>query len=360
MTLVPASSKTAGGTAGGDLSGTYPNPTVADINGSPLGTTTGASTNQALSWNGSAWVPATISVGGGLGVYGDASDGAQVFDGTTTILGIAPSPNSAVNGVYTLTRDIFLASSTLNSGISIVPNGFRIFCQGTFTNNGLITYNGGNGGNGTTVGGTAGAALSNGNSPINNGANYGAAGGAGATGAGSGGASNATRSYGGAGGHGGAGSSAGGAAGTVGAPTATNGSIRAAPFAVLGTLFNSGTPAIIAAGAGGGGGGGDGTNAGGGGGGGGGFVFAYVKTFAGTGVIQARGGTGGNGNGTGNTGGGGGGGGGLVLVISASVSAGAISGQTIDANGGNHGTSNGTGGGLIANGANGTVILIPN
>jgi len=298
------------------------------------------------------------SGGPGLGVYGDGSDGAHTFDGSTTILGMVPSGNA-----YTLARDIFLSSSTINVGVSIITNGFRLFCQGTLTNNGTIQWNG-NPGASTNTTSLGGATLSNANSSIRTGT-QGSAGGNGNNATnGSAGTSNGTAALGGAGGHGGASGAgqSGGAGGTVTPPTVLMGSLRYLPSAIQGWLNASGaTFQGILCGAGGGGGGGDGTGTGGGGGGGAGIVIVAAAAFAGTGTISANGGAGGNGfSNIGNSGGGGGGGGGVVIVISGSVSGGVISGQTVTATGGNHGSSVGAGGGTVTNGSSGTVILVPN
>lgn len=71
----------SGDAAGGDMGGTYPDPTVTGIQGRPVAATAPTS-GQALKWDGSQWAPdddATASGGAADGVV----DGAA-FSGTTT------------------------------------------------------------------------------------------------------------------------------------------------------------------------------------------------------------------------------------------------------------------------------------
>jgi len=296
-------------------------------------------------------------LGYGLSIFGDGSDGSVTFDGTTTILGMAPS-----SSVYTLTRDFYFSAVTINNGVQIKTNGFRFFCSGTLTNNGTIQWNG-NAASGTN-GGTGGAGLNNANSSFSagtGGSSAGTSGATGGTGNGSAGTNASTNfSLGGVGGAGGTGAtSTAGAGGTLNANVAVNGSIRAAPAAVFAITLGSGGTIRYIGGTGGGAGGGDATNVGGGGGSGGGLVMVCARTIAGTGAIQARGGNGGTvTTSTLGAGGGGGGGGGVVIVISQSVVSGAVTGQTIDANGGTKGTGLGTTHTDGSNGNAGTVIAL--
>ncbi|MFO7651794.1 MAG: hypothetical protein R6X13_10705, partial [bacterium] len=69
-----------GGTAGGDLAGSYPNPTVDGLQGRAVAATVPA-TNQVLKWTGSQWMPRNDSVGGG-----GTGDNAWVRVGADSVL----------------------------------------------------------------------------------------------------------------------------------------------------------------------------------------------------------------------------------------------------------------------------------
>lgn len=276
--------------------------------------------------------------------FGDGSDGAVVFDGSSTILGLIPS-----SSIYTMTRDIYCTNITINVGVTIRPSGYRIYANGTLTNNGTIQNNGSNGGNAV-------------NSTANTPGAVGAAGAASATsitvpsagGAGTAGAigntsfngvgNNATNpttltnSIGSAAGNGGAGGTTPNAGGTGGVVTTTaavgSPNIRDAFTAF--SLYNFiGQLRGSTSGGGGGSGGMTSSNSGnaasgsgGGGGAGGGTIWIVARLLSGGGSITATGGNGGNGGnafyssggsgilGFGGGGGGGGGAGGVVIIIS--------------------------------------------
>jgi hypothetical protein len=279
----------------------------------------------------------------GIAVYGDGSDGSPTFDGAATILGLVPSAN-----IYTLTRDLFLASPTINPGVTIATAGWRIYVSGTITNNGTISHDGLNG-----VAQTRGAGVAVGSI-----LNTSAFGGNGGTANGTAGQT-AGNSFGGAGGAGGnAGANTGGVGGSASTPVGGNATLLRGPGAYMAQGVIAAVGVAPGSGSGGGGGAGDGAVAGGGGGSGGGIVHLCARAIAGTGAIHARGGAGAV-RGSGNTGGGGGGGGGTVLIISTSVVAGAVPGQTIDCAAGTAGA--GTGTGLAgAAGSAGTILALLN
>jgi hypothetical protein len=274
------------------------------------------------------------------GIFGTGVDGAATLDGTATV-GWA----SKAGSVYTLTRDAHVTALTINSGSTLITNGYKIYCQGTVTNAGTIS----NDGNAGQANGTAGASAGSNSGTLL----PGIGGGAGNTGAGTagsvGGGSYAVVGTG-NGGAGGLGSSGAGGGSTFSASTGVPGApIRSAQNAVTSfvpTTLTGGLKAF-SGGPSGGGGGGDGTNKGGGGGGGGGAIVILTHGMNNSGAISAIGGNGGSPS-TGNAGGGGGGGGGVVAIYT--LSAWTNTGTTNVA-GGTGGTAVGTG----ANGSNGTV-----
>lgn len=308
-----------------------------------------------------AYNTGTIFDNAGRMIYGDGSDGSLTFDGTTTILGIAPVSTGG-RFTYMLTRDITAESITVNSTVDVLPNGYRIYVRNKLTiqSNATINMNGGN-----ADGVTAGTGYTNlGSLFVTSvaGAAGRTAGGAAQNGLGAtaGPTSALVAITGGNGGSVTGGTT--GAGGTSSLPAALSGLSGSDWTYFFKSLFTATTGKVIGStfispsgGPGGGGGAitaGTGTSGAGGGGGGAVLICAYELDNSGT--ISAKGGNGGNYTGTPTgAGGGGGGGGGWVSVVARFFT----NQGTITANGGSAGAGINQVIGAT-NGANGTVNIL--
>ncbi|HSI20929.1 MAG TPA: hypothetical protein VLA04_04520, partial [Verrucomicrobiae bacterium] len=143
---------TPGGTAGGDLSGSYPNPTVAKINGVALGSTTAIAGNLLIG-SGTDWVTqalsgdATISSLGVLTIADNAITTDKIFDGNVTNAKLT-NDSVTITAGSGLTNGGAVAlggSTTINVGagtnITVNANDIAVVSNPTFA--GLVTADAG-------------------------------------------------------------------------------------------------------------------------------------------------------------------------------------------------------------------------
>ncbi len=324
---------------------------VADIAATAVGQVLGVTGSSMLAFS----APTSLE-------YGPGTDGPLTYDGSTTVLGMAPS-----SSVYTLTRPVFGTTIAVSTGVTIKLNGYWIQASGTLTLTGTANIND-NGNAGTNASGAAngvgGANRATGWYVSSGGGGNAGSGGTGSTNqlpvpwgstlaASSGGAVASAGATGGlaqGGGGGGAGLTNAGNTGGATTAAATSGGTGAGQFWPMinqsrtGFAFNT----VLSYASGGGSGGSLAGLGAGGGGAGAGIAFVRARIIAGAGTITATGGNGGNGaGGTGSAGGGGGGGGGGYVVVYYQTNSGTV---TATAAGGTHGTG---GTGTAGSGGNG-------
>ncbi len=337
--------------AGGDLANNYPNPKVVALQSVPVSSTAPTST-QVLTYNGSAWAPAN-SVAATKAYFGDGYDGVAVFDGTSTVLGLFPAGGG---GAYTLNRNISCTDLTINSGATVITNGFIIMCTGTLTVDGYVLNNGADAfgtslGLGASWGTWLGGGTNGGDGIFSHAAPNGISfatvppsanvglGGVGGTAVGTGGSiNNPPGSY------------------TYYAENLPLSSWLMSAQILSGSPTT--TPSLIYFGGGTGGGGGGSAGVGkdgGSGGGGGGILLISANTLSGNGIISAGGGVGGSVSGSSYYSGGGGGGGGVAIIIYTDKSSWT---GTVNVSGGLGGIATGGSFNLSGNsGSDGTVIF---
>jgi len=99
--------------------------------------------SKSWQWDGSYWV-SYYNESPDI-VYGNGYDGNKTLDGTTTLtLGDSTTVNPS-SSVYTITQDVYFNDLTINAGVRLEPNGYRVFVKGILklNNNSVIGYTAG-------------------------------------------------------------------------------------------------------------------------------------------------------------------------------------------------------------------------
>ena len=153
------------GSAGGDLGSTYPNPSVVKLQGVSVSSTAPTS-NQVLTYNGTAWAPATPTSGGITQLTGDGTAGpgsgsqaltlatvnsnVGTFGSSSTIpiitvngkgLITAVSTTSVVSGINQLTGDVLAGPGTGSQAATLATVNSNTGTFGDSTHVGQFTVN---------------------------------------------------------------------------------------------------------------------------------------------------------------------------------------------------------------------------
>lgn len=128
----------SGASAGGDLSGTYPNPTVAKVNGNPFRSTTPTNIHQVATWDGGGYGPRQLSYDDLLPAFTISTftcdksgtyEIGQTVSSPTTCTAAYTSPATSANiadGTHTVNL-----TSPFTSGV--MPYSYTMSSQGTIT-----------------------------------------------------------------------------------------------------------------------------------------------------------------------------------------------------------------------------------